>query len=524
MKILPLFGALTVATSLFGQQVNSVWLDFNNVKATVSDEGGFFSNVAASVAGYEIPKNSGKSTIFSGSYWIGAEDQFGQLHVSANRYSWGGTQSSFHSGPIAESIAYGSINYSNQYQNAIWMVSKYEIDDHIANYQTTGYVVPTSIANWPGNGDVNLGVASQLAPYVDLNGNGQYEPSLGDYPEIRGDRAAYVIMNDESYQPDGNQLGIELHAMFYQYVTGDFWNDVTFLNLRAINRSNNNYINYRQALYLDFDIGNYTDDYMGSNPYADLLYGYNGDDIDEAANGQQGYGANPPCQGVVALSHNIANAGVFNSGQDANGGDTLFWLLMNNQWGDSSLWMNPVTNDWTNVIFPDNPNLPNGWNELTAGNSAGDRRGLITIGEPNLLSGASICSDYAFVYDRSGTTRFENVQNVFNKASAIKTFYNDFLTFPCHSPQFSGVKEQQQLIDIQLFPNPNNGKFTIQTDHQMKNARIEIRSLDGTLVYQSRISTTFTPIELNVADGMYVVHVFAEDNVIAKKVIIGTEK
>jgi hypothetical protein len=197
---------------------------------------------------------------------------------------------------------------------------------------------------------------------------------------------------------------------------------------------------------------------------------------------------------------------------------------MNNQWGDSSLWMNPVTNDWTNVIFPDDPSSLNGWNETTAGNSAGDRRGLITIGEPNLLSGASICSDYAFVYDRSGTTRFENVQNVFNKASTIKTFYNDFLTFPCHSPQFSGVKEQQQLIDIQLFPNPNTGKFTIQTDHQMKNARIEIRSLDGTLVYQSRISTTFTPIELNVADGMYVVHVVAEDSVIAKKVIIGTEK
>jgi hypothetical protein len=86
------------------------------------------------------------------------------------------------------------------------------------------------------------------------------------------------------------------------------------------------------------------------------------------------------------------------------------------------------------------------------------------------------------------------------------------------------VKEQQQLIDIQLFPNPNNGKFTIQTDHQMKNARIEIRSLDGTLVYQTRISTTFTPIELNVADGMYVVYVVAEDSVIAKKVIIGTEK
>ena len=522
MRILPLIGVLIVATSLFGQQVNSVWLDFNNVKATVSDEGGFFSNVAASIAGYEIPKNSGRSTIFAGSYWIGAEDQFGQLHVSGNRYSWGGTQSSFHSGPIAESIAYGSINYNNQYQNAIWMVSKYEIDDHIANWQSTGYVVPSAIANWPGNGDVNLGVASPLAPFVDLNGNGQYEPSLGDYPEIRGDRAAYVIMNDESYQPDGNQLGIELHAMFYQYVTGDFWNDITFLNLRAINRSNNNYVNYRQALFLDFDIGNYSDDFIGSNPYADLLYGYNGDDIDEPANGQQGYGANPPCQGVVALSHNIANAGAFFNGQDGNGGDTLFWLLMNNQWGDSSLWMNPVTNDWTNVIFPDDPSSLTGWNETTAGNSPGDRRGLITIAEANLLSGASICSDYAFVYDRSGTTRLENVQNVINKASSLKTYYNDFLTFPCHSPQFSGLKEQA-AIDFQLFPNPSNGKLNIKSENILTNAPIQIRSLSGQLVYEGVITSQVTSIELNVPNGMYFVEVQSQDGNICEKVVICNE-
>lgn len=522
MKVLSIFSVLSFTFHLYGQQVNSVWLDFNNVKATISDEGGFFSNVAASIAGYEVPKNSGRSTIFSGSYWIGAKDEIGQLHVSGKRYSWGGAQSSFHSGPIAESIAYGSINYTNQYQNAIWTVSKFEIDDHIANYQSTGYVVPTSIASWPGNGDVNLGVASQLAPFIDLNSNGQYEPSLGDYPEIRGDRAAYVIMNDESFQPDGNQLGIELHAMFYQYVTGDFWNDVTFLNLRVFNRSNINYYNYRQALYLDFDIGNYSDDFVGSDPYADLLYGYNGDDIDEGAGGQQGYGANPPCQGVVSLSHAFANAGSFANSQDNNGGDTLLWLLMNNQWGDSSFWMNPLTNDLTNAIYPDNPNLPNGWNEETAGNSPGDRRGLITITEPTLLIGQSICSDYAFVYDRSGATRLENVQNVINKASTLKTTYNDFMAFPCHSTYFNGITEEQ-LIDFQVFPNPSNGKLNIMSENTLTNAPIQIRSLSGQLVYEGVITSQVTAIELNVPNGMYFVQTQSPDGNICKKVVICNE-
>ena len=147
MKTLSTFCFLLVSPFYFAQQVNSVWLDFNNAKATINDEGGFFNNASAAIAGYEIPKNSGLSTIYSGSYWIGAEDQLGQLHVSGKKYSLGGSESAFHSGPIAESIAYGSINYSNQYQNAVWAVTNNEIQDHIANYQSAGYVVASSIAN-----------------------------------------------------------------------------------------------------------------------------------------------------------------------------------------------------------------------------------------------------------------------------------------------------------------------------------------------------------------------------------------
>jgi hypothetical protein len=61
------------------QIVNSIVLDQNNVGCTLFDEGGFFNQVSAGIAGYEVPKGSGLRTIFSGSYWVGAEDPQGEL-------------------------------------------------------------------------------------------------------------------------------------------------------------------------------------------------------------------------------------------------------------------------------------------------------------------------------------------------------------------------------------------------------------------------------------------------------------
>jgi len=65
------------------QQTNYMPLDHNNVSCLLDDEGGFFNNLPSGLAGYEIPKQSGLSTIFAGSYWMGAQDVNGALYMSA---------------------------------------------------------------------------------------------------------------------------------------------------------------------------------------------------------------------------------------------------------------------------------------------------------------------------------------------------------------------------------------------------------------------------------------------------------
>jgi hypothetical protein len=491
------------------QIINSAILQYNNVKARLSDEGGFFTNDAAVTAGYEIPKGSNLNTIFVGSYWIGAEDQWGNLRVSGKQYSMGGMQSAFHSGPISSTNTYASVGYSNLYQNALWQVMASEIDYHINNYQLAGYILAPSIANWPGNGDVSLGVAHQLAPYIDLNNNQIYEPLLGDYPDIRGDEAVYIIMNDESYFPDGNQLGIEIHAMFYQFASNNYLNNTTFLNLKVINRSNEVYSNYHQALFIDFDIGNYVDDFVGCYPPNNLLFGYNGDDFDDSDGGQMGYGANPPCQGVVSLSHDLSNACANPNVSNANVEyDTAIWLLMNSQNADSTLWIDPITNNPTNFIYPGNPNDSTTWHEQSNNNPPGDRRGMLTIQEPILPIGGSICSDYAFIYDRSGD-RLTNVQNVINIANALRIAYQSSNAFPCQSDPINLVTQLDEEQYIKVYPNPSDGKFQLEADSQIK--KVILFDLNG--IELRNFTNNCSEIETKLSTGVYLVQIIFENGI-----------
>ena len=507
-----LFAFITIQAFMStAQQPTYMPLDHNNVSCLLDDEGGFFNNLQSGLAGYEIPKNSGLKTIFAGSYWIGAQDVNGNLYMSAAKYSAGGNWSAFHGGPIADASAYGTMAYANAYGDAIWKVSKQEILTHQANFQSPGYLVPTAIASWPGNGQANLGIASILAPFIDLNHNGLYEPALGDYPDIRGDEAVYIIMNDNSYQPDGNQLGIELHAMFYQYSTGNYLNNTTFLNLRAINRSNKEYYNYRQALFLDFDIGNYSDDHVGCDPSNRLLYAYNGDDFDESDGGQIGYGANPPCQGVLCLSHPLESAGRLTGSMDAGMNtsfDTTAWLLMNGQNSDSSYWMNPLTNTATQFLYDGNPNLPNTWSEVSSNNSPGDRRGMLCISEALFPQNSTVCSDYAFVYDRSGN-HLNNVQQVINISGALLNSYQSGGNYPCLSTAFNDLTDETLLPNqLVVHPNPSHGKIHL-TWNNIQAEHLEIRTMHGALVYAESIENmSATDIDISeLPRGIYFIQI-----------------
>jgi hypothetical protein len=135
---------LFASLALFGpttgraQITNHVTLDHNNVSCILTDEGGFFTDVSSTNAAYEVPKGDSVSSIFAGSFLVGAQDPMWQIYFSGRKYSLGGSESSFHSGPIADPFYYNTSTYSQLYQNALWKVSKAVIDSHQVHFQTAG--------------------------------------------------------------------------------------------------------------------------------------------------------------------------------------------------------------------------------------------------------------------------------------------------------------------------------------------------------------------------------------------------
>lgn len=164
-----------------------------------------------------------------------------------------------------------------------------------------GAEIPEDILTWPA-----------IAPFVDVDSDGVYNPHNGDYPDILGDMALYCIYNDnyDYYQngtvqhteTGGAPLGVEIHCMLYGFNAPDdeILNNTLFMRQWIYNRSANDYHNVYVGSWTDFDIGYAQDDYVGCNVTNGYFYGYNASPVD--GNGEPGsYGTNPPARNMTLI-------------------------------------------------------------------------------------------------------------------------------------------------------------------------------------------------------------------------------
>ncbi len=243
-------------------QIAEEKLDYNNTRVTIRSGGDFFKE--GYQGGFEVPKqqpNTNRtSTIFTAGLWIGGIDEDSAIHLAAMTYRQRGRD--FWPGPI------GSPPSDENKYNRVFKVSRADILTHKRDPSATTML---SIIEWPGNGDTTLGEPYQLAPFVDMNNNGSYEPRLGDYPKIKGIGAAYCVYNDaaEHSQSGALPLGVEVHQLFYQdtiTVNGVLIDDINLATFTLINRSENTYRNFRLGIFTDYDLGNFNDETAGVEP------------------------------------------------------------------------------------------------------------------------------------------------------------------------------------------------------------------------------------------------------------------
>nr|WP_294861265.1 T9SS type A sorting domain-containing protein [uncultured Fluviicola sp.] len=465
-KIVTLILTLSIL-QLTAQGTYRLTFQFNNTSCLISSDGIFFKDQANGLATYRVPKNGQVTSIYQMSFSASAKDQNNQDHFSVTTYD----SSDFRCGPLAAD--YSDSNYINKFGNIMWTMTQSQIDLHIQNWNTGSYVVPPTIAQWPGNGIVSNGMATQLAPYTDVNGNGTYDPVNGDYPNILGDIAVFMMMNDQNNSkfPATSPLNMELHFMFYQYATNNALNNTTFVNVKAYNRSNQTFTDLKFNVFTDFDLGNYTDDFGGTDLARNLAYVYNGDNTDENINGFTGFGANPPAIGLLSLNHPLITSVFPDSIPHPN---NEFLNVINGKQADGSVFMNTGTP----TVLQYTDTLSTGYNELALNHAPSDRRNFSTISLGTFAPNSLKCMDFAWVYARkmTGTSLLKSVDSLMKVADFIQDFYDN--TNYCTDGMLQTT--QLELTQFNLYPNPSNGMVTCTADQNLES--VEVWNMEGRLI------------------------------------------
>lgn len=71
-----------------------------------------------------------------------------------------------------------------------------------------------------------------------------------------------------------------------------------------------------------------------------------------------------------------------------------------------------------------------------------------------------------------------------------------------------GYEEFSLEADLQLFPNPGNGSFHLNSDQAI--AMMEVMGLDGRIIFSSENMGSSMQFELEEAPGLYFVNVYSE--------------
>jgi hypothetical protein len=521
-------------------------LDANQVSARIWNNGCLFWDLVGN-AQYEVPKGSGKNSIFADGLWIGGLDASNKLHIAAQTYRQSGAD--FWPGPL-DTINATIDSATNHNFDRVWKIDRLTIDEfinqfHSGNVTNASYIIPDIILQWPAQGSGNY--SRRLAPFIDFNNDGVYNPYDGDYPDIKGDQMIWFVFND-SYRTHGETqggvpLGVEVQCSAYEYNcpnisdSDEAINYTTFFDYKIFNRSDTSYSQVYISKYTDTDLGNYLDDRVGCDTILNIAYTYNGDNNDDGING---YGYNPPMQNILYLSDTMSHFTYYNGDFSVTGNPVSakdFYYRMQSLWKDSSYVTyggnghgasQGATNVPTNYFFPGNPYdtiNSSAWNEINAGYTADDRRFVTSVGSYNLPAHSERDFDIAYVWTRDAahpngltTSWAKNVHDILK----VKEWYSAN-NFPCYNRYVdTNSIATVDTFSFNLYPNPTKGNISVfLTDKNSDPYTMDILDMLGRkILSQSIIPNTKTTIYLEgLSSGVYFVRISNEENFAVKKFI-----
>ena len=543
--------------SILAAAQHQAYIDIGNVRALVNSNGLLFHDTATNRAVFEVPKGDSLHSIFASALWITSMHQRNGLP----HYSFGYDAYGYSDFNVSDLFKPGPVDLINQQRDTtarfqrLWKIDKDTIDDHISNWNQPNYQIPTSILEWPGNGNSNT--TKILAPFNDLDGDSIYEPQQGEYPLIKGDQAIYLITNNfkspladtgytfvrDSIAPwiiiDSMASGTfgytqtEVHYLIYGYNSAqkEIANTV-FVNLKIFNRSNkpeDNLKDFNASIFTEFSNGNRALNFIGTDTIRNMYYGYNSGRTGNAPTLPKEFGA----QGIKFLSIPIKQSMKVQYNWNAVQGNFEFPITVRN--AQLNLWKNGKRlrsggNGFNTCIdstsepkfmFPSDIAMPRDsshWSDLypcyqdsNLVNTPDLKR---MIGTPNLPSQfnnrTSIEFDYAYVFAQDTGGVVASVAALQVAADSVQAFYD--------RNRFVGINENttSASLEFHIYPNPASEEVFIETDQKLFN--VELFNLEGRMM--SQFATTKRLDVSNLPNGIYFIQISSEDKVGVRRLVI----
>jgi hypothetical protein len=480
-------------------------LDINNLKAYLSLHGDFWGQTdtaAWSIAMQtRYPRNSKKHITDFAGLWIAGYDQNHQLHASATLARWLGAD--FWPGPLDSA---GNTNAATIDKWArTWKVSQAQVDTFLSIGTHTLANTPQSILEWPakdnpyakGRNGAPLTINRAMAPFVDADNNGSYDPLVGDYPLIKGDVMTWWLINDNGpahTMSNGTALKVEVQNAAYAFSRGTEIDNTVFQEFHVVNRSANSYDSVRMAVCISHALGYSFDDYIGFDSAYRMAYVYNGNTLDGWL-ADSFYYDHVPVAGICMLQQpgdslplkQPAGACVYfnwdNSDYGTPRADTEFYNYMHARGRTNGAHF---TNDYTgpghpssatqpgpntNYVYSGDPADSAQWSECSAGNPVGNRKQILSTGDFTLAAGGSAILSLALVV--SDTTSGNacptvDIHTLETVADSAQYAYRSALGIAKVSGPDDGVK---------VYPNPAKNKVHIEALAKIKG--LEVTDLMG---------------------------------------------
>jgi len=572
-------------------------MQVNNVRAGLLSGGDLFS-VDGYISPSPRPGQLPVSGISAAGVWLGGRDRAGNIKVSASTYRNEGGD--FFSGPLDIN---GTTEKSRCDQwDKIFTIKGSSIERHIQNYKIARELnipmecdaIPDDIKYWPAQGNAyfiekyNWLLPDQpLASYQDMNNNGIYDPCQGDYPSFfsihceypfhQGNRIPseinFYIFNDNGGPqtlsgPSSMQAEFQVNA--FAYASNDEINDMTFYEYKIINKAAEDLIDCYFSWWVDPDLGCPEDDYFGCDPFRNMAYIYNEDEVDgnpdQNCSGTNTYGDNIPIIGfdivkgplvskvfkrnadgqfVLDESGNkiVLDPSPYTGEQDTlvEGGLSSFTYMVNGVFGSfpweiqrkelhfynymRGLWRdgtpltfggsgyNPGSIDTVRYAFPDDPNKNTGWSMCTADLPYADRMFLMSTGPMHLQPGAtreltmSVFTAFDHKYPCPDLSKLKYVNGLAQQL--MDNCFENVLVGP-DAPDLNSIEKDKELTLIlsnNIYSNNFNEKFILK-QFFLPESTDSFYRFEGYKVFQLR-SAGVSTLQLN--DTTYAREIFQTD-------------